>query len=96
MGSLTARPRISTGASTNATTVTQPLPHISTSPPEESADTSAAQTTGTESESADIHMARSLSLLSRDRGRLGTILTGFRGLLSQSNQNNGRKTLLGE
>ncbi len=39
---------------------------------------------------------RSASLLQRDRSRFGTILTGFRGLLSQSASNTQRKTLLGE
>lgn len=36
------------------------------------------------------------SLLRRGRGRLGTILSGFRGILSPSNNNDGRKSLLGE
>lgn len=40
------------------------------------------------------------SLLRRARGRLGTILTGFRGLLSEADTSSanqsGRKTLLGE
>lgn len=39
---------------------------------------------------------RSASLLQRDRSRFGTILTGFRGLLSQNTQAQQRKTLLGE
>jgi hypothetical protein len=39
---------------------------------------------------------REQSLLSRNRSRLGTILTGFRGLLTPIEQNNQRKTLLGE
>lgn len=40
--------------------------------------------------------ARINSLLSRDRSRLGTILTSFRGLLDLSQNSNKRKTLLGE
>ncbi len=40
---------------------------------------------------------RKKSLLARDRGRFGTILTGFKGLLDTiTGQNTGRKTLLGE
>ncbi len=39
---------------------------------------------------------RAQNLLSRNRGRLGTIETGFRGFLSASNTSNGRKNLLGE
>lgn len=38
---------------------------------------------------------RRKNLLSRDRGRYGTVQTGFRGLLSLAS-NIGRKTLLGE
>ena len=39
---------------------------------------------------------RRASLLRRDRSRFGTVVTGFRGLLSQSTNNTPRKTLLGE
>ena len=40
--------------------------------------------------------ARAENLLQRDRGRFGTVLTGFRGLLSTNENTGGRKTLLGE
>ena len=40
--------------------------------------------------------AREESLLSRRRGRLGTVLTSFRGLLGQGTGAQPRKTLLGE
>lgn len=40
--------------------------------------------------------ARRASLLQRDRSRFGTVLTGFRGLLSQNTNDTQRKTLLGE
>ena len=36
------------------------------------------------------------ALLQRNRGRLGTILTGFRGILSPSEAQPRRKSLLGE
>ena len=39
---------------------------------------------------------RRRSLLARNRGRLGTIATGFQGFLSQTQSGDGRKTLLGE
>ncbi len=39
---------------------------------------------------------REKSLLSRTRSRLGTILTGFRGVLSQNDSTPAKKTLLGE
>lgn len=38
---------------------------------------------------------RTQNLLQRNRGRLGTILSGFRGVLNASNSSQ-RKTLLGE
>lgn len=40
--------------------------------------------------------ARQASLLARDRGRFGTIQTGFRGLLESAFSQGQRKTLLGE
>lgn len=40
--------------------------------------------------------AREKNLLTRSRGAAGTILTGFRGLLSQQAGAQGRKNLLGE
>ncbi|PZQ48703.1 MAG: hypothetical protein DI551_01060 [Micavibrio aeruginosavorus] len=39
---------------------------------------------------------REQNLLSRSRSRVGTILTGFRGILSQADSATQRKTLLGE
>lgn len=39
---------------------------------------------------------REKNLLSRGRSRIGTILTGFRGILSPREQDTQRKTLLGE
>lgn len=40
--------------------------------------------------------ARKKSLLARERGRFGTVQTGFRGLLALTQNNQQRKTLLGE
>ena len=57
----------------------------------------AASTTGdtktTEEKQAE---QREKSLLGRSRSRLGTVLTGFRGILSPSEPDATRKTLLGE
>jgi hypothetical protein len=39
---------------------------------------------------------REKNLLSRNRSRLGTILTGFRGILAPADTDSKRKTLLGE
>lgn len=43
-----------------------------------------------------VHKEREGNLLRRARGTLGTVLNGFRGLLSQSDQTGQRKSLLGE
>lgn len=62
------------------------------------ATTTSTQSTGSDSGNAGPSDSdlRSQSLLSRDRGRLGTIETGFRGLLGLSNNEDQRKTLLGQ
>jgi hypothetical protein len=39
---------------------------------------------------------REKNLLSRSRSRIGTILTGFRGILAPNDTDSQRKTLLGE
>lgn len=39
---------------------------------------------------------RRKNLLRRNRGKLGTVLTGFRGVLGRVNTSGGQKTLLGE
>lgn len=45
---------------------------------------------------ADDAQDRAEGLLLRDRGRFGTVLTGFRGLLSLADNLQPRKNLLGE
>lgn len=52
--------------------------------------------TGSGNELPTPEQQREKSLLSRSRSRLGTILTGFRGILAPSENENQRKTLLGE
>ena len=59
--------------------------------PDTTPDTTGGEPTSTETKSAQ----RTASLLERERGRLSTIATGFRGLLANSNTTQ-RKTLLGE
>jgi len=69
-----------------APTPVAPAP-ITVAPPEPpSDDDNAAQ----ESEE------RQRNLLRRNRGRLGTIATSFQGFLAPTNNDDGRKTLLGE
>lgn len=60
---------------------------------------SAAVDSGNSAQSSDVPQneseAREQNLLRRSRGRLGTILTGFRGVLAPSSIS-AKKTLLGE
>ena len=60
-----------------------------------------SQTDGTtnDNDNADTptpEQQREKNLLSRSRSRLGTILTGFRGILAPMESDSQRKTLLGE
>lgn len=57
------------------------------------ADTAADSQTKTES---DVSTERAENILRRNRSRLGTVLTSFRGILSQGTLSAPRKTLLGE
>lgn len=91
MGSLSSRPPA-------------PPPVQQIAPPPRSAVTAApalpatgAASAGVQDTQAAASEARRESLLRRDRSRVGTVQTGFRGLLSQNVPNNTeRKTLLGE
>lgn len=88
MGSLTSRPK--TPASPQVVYVPAPVtnPSAPSAPPPTPASTPVADP---ETEAK----TRAASLLLRDRGVFGTILTGFRGLLSPAAAAS-RKTLLGE
>lgn len=91
MGSLTSRPSVPQQP-VSVAPLPQPAP-VSTPVPQVQDDAPSVEEQATQ--------ARRSSLLQRDRGRFGTILSGFRGLLTQSNSNAGqdtqsRKTLLGE
>lgn len=92
MGSLTSKPKVkqpkvvyvpppATPVTNPATTSTPTTPTNTQTPPPTGENTGAG---------------RAASLLLRDRGRFGTVLTGFRGLLAASNDARPRKTLLGE
>lgn len=63
-----------------------------------SSSTSNSSSTATQGEEEKQTSAqkREASLLSRSRSRLGTILTGFRGILAPVNETTQRKKLLGE
>ena len=90
MGSLTKRPKIP-----------KQVPPIRTVyvPAPVNNSVSGADTGVSESEAQNKIEVKKKSLLRRARGRLGTILTGFRGLLNEADtgvNKSGRKTLLGE
>lgn len=95
------------GSITKAPTAPAPAPtpvyyYVPTTPsPTPGADT--GTNTGTNTGSGDTPTtpaqdkeAREQNLLRRDRGRLGTILSSFRGILGLSDNTPARKTLLGE
>ncbi len=58
--------------------------------------TGSGTTTNNDTETPTPEQQREKNLLSRSRSRLGTILTGFRGILAPSETTSQRKTLLGE
>lgn len=87
MGSLSSRPSVP-----STPTVIAPQPVVPITPVVTTA------STGTEDNNeTDRARARTDNLLRRNRSRLGTIRTGFRGLLGASvDAGDQRKTLLGE
>lgn len=87
MGSFASRPKT---PSVQYVPVYTPTPATTPSTPT-GTDTGTTPPTDDETRSAQ----RAASLLERGRGRLSTITTGFRGLLSQGDTPQ-RKTLLGE
>ncbi len=91
MGSLTSRPK----APSVPKTVYVEVPARSS----DTGDDASSQTTqdGAQDDAQDTSSeARKQNLLNRSRGRISTVLTGFRGVLSQPVDPSGRKTLLGE
>ena len=97
MGNIARRP-------TAPTTVTQTIPTASVTTPVTSAATptildSTLEESNTQTDAQLASEVRSQSLLNRSRGRLGTVLTSFRGFLtgeSDEFDDTQRKTLLGE
>ncbi len=110
MGSLTSRPNIPQAQQPVVVTVPAAAPAPATqnaataspaastaAPVKANEETPAADTASdTPVSEAAQREAREQSLLRRSRGRFGTVLTGFTGLLSQTSGQSGRKTLLGE
>ncbi|MEM9469624.1 MAG: hypothetical protein AAF988_05620 [Pseudomonadota bacterium] len=85
MGSLTKRPKLPNQPQQIIRTVEVP---VTTTPTPSAEETEAAS-------KVEQQEARQESLLRRSRGRLGTIFTGFRGLL-ETRGDTQRKSLLGE
>lgn len=93
MGSMSSRPK-----TPKVATQTVYVPVVSTATPvtaPTTGDSASGTTTDGASSGATADSIRQTSLLERGRGRLGTILTGFRGVLSDGVSTD-RKTLLGE
>lgn len=84
MGSLSSRPK----APKQVTQVVYTSPATSSS--------SNSSTDSVEADPKEVAKERAESVLRRNRGVLGNVLTSFRGVLSQNNQGVARKTLLGE
>ncbi len=103
MGSITSRPKAPSVPQPQIIYVPAAAP-VSAPPPVATTGSSATQTEtdtpagGTDTPTPEEEQAgqRVESLLQRRRGRFGTILTGFRGILSPSDAMPQRKTLLGE
>ena len=88
MGSLASRP-----------SVPAPQPQVVFVPQTTTVADASTATENTSNDASDSQTeseVRQQSLLQRDRSRFGTVLTGFRGLLSLNENSGQRKTLLGE
>ena len=95
MGSLSSRPNV---PAPRSQVVFTPQPTASPTPAP-STSTDAGRDAGGargENHTPSASRARTSSLLGRDRGRFGTVLTGFKGFLGLSDLSNARKSLLGE
>jgi len=97
MGSITSKPSAPAAQQPVVISYNYPAPvaaPVTSAPVTPTTPTPANDTGGGTSEEAKGE-ARAAGLLDRRRGVLGTVLTGFRGLLNQG-VNTARKTLLGE
>ena len=90
MGGLTSGPRPSS-AQPQVVYVSQPAVAVPSAPALDP--TPASSDAQSEQSVAEV---RESNLLRRDRGRFGTVQTGFSGLLNTAENTGGRKSLLGE
>lgn len=96
MGSLTSRPDITPVQQPVFVPVQQPAPQPAPVQNDAATESEAPQEESAEEQERRTQQERETGLLRRSRGRLGTVLTSFRGLLSDSVKSGQRKTLLGE
>lgn len=106
MGSLISKPKAPPAPKPVIISSPVTVPVSTTSPSETMAedvneDTSSTSDAGepennSEAQTQDSREIRSTNLLRRNRGRGGTILTSFRGVLNKRHLDSPRKTLLGE
>ncbi len=109
MGSLTSQPKAPTQAPVvyyvqTPTYVYEPAPTSSASGSTSGSSSGTGSNTGTSSNDTTVSPEteqavaeqKAENLLKRSRSRLSTVLTGFRGVLEQSDLAPQRKTLLGE
>ena len=89
MGSIASHPKIPAAAQTVYVPVYTPAATATT------AATQAEQPSGNAPDTSTAANVQNSNLLERSRGVLSTVLTGFRGILSETNTPQ-RKTLLGE
>jgi hypothetical protein len=73
-----------------------PAASSGTDAPTSSTSANSGADAGTAQTEAEMLQARAENLLRRNRSRLGTVLTGFRGVLAPNDLAAQRKTLLGE
>ncbi len=101
MGSISSRPKAPSIPQPQIVYVPAPQPAASPAPakPSSPAPDPQASSDGASAKTPDeaASETRAKSLLKRERSRFGTVLTCFRGLLGQANNDaSARKTLLGE
>jgi hypothetical protein len=89
MGDITGRPKAP------AAQVVYVPQYVYTNNPSTPSSNDAGQTPNTP-DAPTPEQQRERNLLSRSRSRIGTVLTGFRGILAPTDTQNQRKTLLGE
>ena len=98
MGGLTSSPKIPK-PKPQVIYVSQPAASTSTAnsgSTDAGTGTSSQDNSATDADTDSGSVIRRQSLIDRERGRFGTVTTGFRGLLNALNNDAQRKTLLGE